>query len=963
MPFPGSLTTITVNIDFTGTAGLADSGTVEFAPPVDVLYPNFAVLSRTPQVATIVNGIGSIQLVTTDNASLNPSSWGYTVTINLEGLTFVYAYTGVGIPSTYGSSVNLATVLPPSVPTPIVPNTYGVLAQPNVWVGQNTFDEAIVAPNVLEMLDAKGSGATGNGTTDDTAALNTLLTNAAGGAAWVGAGTYKISAPLVIHSNTLLWCAPDAVFNLVAASQCNMIQNAAVTPQRTITDAAMTSGSTTLTSPSQANWTSADVGRSVNVAGAFDTAGHVLTATILTVTSATAVVLNTAAGNTVSGASCPIYNRDSNFTVAGGVWNRGNNGWNSVAASPNLTTMQFKHCDGWTVRDLQLTTAFEGYELHCGDVTGFTIRNIAGATNNTVVNTDLVNVHAPAQGGLIDNVRGFCGDDFVSIHSLDGNTNLQDTVGNCTDIVVTNLFPVQNGQAAFKIHAGSTTVCSSITARGIHGSSLAGGVHLEDYATPTSQSILDDILIDDVDVTTSTGTGLVNIYCNNAAGQITLRNLVWRYNTGFASVVYVMPGTTLGVLTVSGVTIDAGNNIRAILVGGASGASTTVGAINLSGLAETTSAATSVTGVQVDSTFATVHNVFIENAQCFKDTNAQQGLCYNKGNIDTLTITGAFLSNGGLAFGTTSAAAAMTVLLSNITLESAYQLAQVASAVNLVMNGVNVPSITGGPLIFISGSTAALTVRGRGLLNPNNYALFTTSGGPPAPRVIHREAMIDVALCALTLGDQAYNTNAASAVGGATGPVQCDGSYWYSVIQKPINGGIVSGQYSLPDGGAPSSTATFATGQFRAYPVYIGPGAPIERIWAEVTTVGDATSLVHLGVYADNGSWEPGALFIDAGTINGDSATVQEIVLGSPVQPTPGWYWVGAACVFTTTSPTVRTLTSSAPVQFPLGSTLPAAGTVVSGVYMTGVTSGALPSTWTTAGVAGSCPRIGFKGH
>lgn len=206
MTFPGTLTTITVNIDFTGTAGFADTGTVSFAPPTDVLYPNFAVLSRTPQVATITNGVGSIVLVTTDNASLNPSSWGYTVTISLEGLTYTYAYNNVGIPSTYGSSVNLANVLPPATPTPITPNTFGVLAQPNTWAAANTFqgpvtfDSTVTIAGGLNGLtdwqNVKAYGALGNGVHDDTSAIQAAINaanTAGGGTVYFPEGTYLVT--------------------------------------------------------------------------------------------------------------------------------------------------------------------------------------------------------------------------------------------------------------------------------------------------------------------------------------------------------------------------------------------------------------------------------------------------------------------------------------------------------------------------------------------------------------------------------------------------------------------------------------------------------------------------------------------------------------------------------------------------------------------------------------------------
>lgn len=71
-----------------------------------------------------------------------------------------------------------------------------------------------------------------------------------------------------------------------------------------ISDAAMTSASTTLTSASS-SFTSAYVGKAVTVSGA-GASGATLTATIASVTSATAVVLSAAAGTTVSAASATI---------------------------------------------------------------------------------------------------------------------------------------------------------------------------------------------------------------------------------------------------------------------------------------------------------------------------------------------------------------------------------------------------------------------------------------------------------------------------------------------------------------------------------------------------------------------------------------------------------------------------------------------------------------------------------
>lgn len=75
---------------------------------------------------------------------------------------------------------------------------------------------------------------------------------------------------------------------------------------------------------------------------------------------------------------------------------------------------------------------------------------------------------------------------------------------------------------------------------------------------------------------------------------------------------------------------------------------------------------------------------------------------------------------------------------------------------------------------------------------------------------------------------------------------------------------------------------------------------------------------LRLGLYADDGNGYPGALVLDAGSINGNSATVQEITISTPV--TAGLYWrVGVVQGVTTTQPTVRTNSSQ---QIGVGTTL-----------------------------------------
>jgi len=189
----------------------------------------------------------------------------------------------------------------------------------------------------------------------------------------------------------------------------------------------------------------------------------------------------------------------------------------------------------------------------------------------------------------------------------------------------------------------------------------------------------------------------------------------------------------------------------------------------------------------------------------------------------------------------------------------------------------------------------------------------------------------------------------------------------FSVEAGPAAGGIVGGftsghYYIATTPGGSSTSAVLGVGTLRVTPVYIPTAVTITKLGAEVTSAGEAGSKVRLGIYADNGNGYPGSLLLDAGTINGDSATVQEITVSQAL--TPGLYWFGGAVqVVSTTQPTVRTQGSvpNVPLAFTFGSTIPGAGASICGYTQTGVT-GAFPSTFTTTvNVATTHPRLFFK--
>lgn len=172
-----------------------------------------------------------------------------------------------------------------------------------------------------------------------------------------------------------------------------------------------------------------------------------------------------------------------------------------------------------------------------------------------------------------------------------------------------------------------------------------------------------------------------------------------------------------------------------------------------------------------------------------------------------------------------------------------------------------------------------------------------------------------------------------------------------------------AGWYFFPVSQAASGTnAALGNGTLRLVPFYLPQATSISRIGAEITTIGQAGSLLRLGLYSDSLGL-PASLLLDAGTIAGDSATVQEIVLGSPLALAAGWYWTGGAVQnVTITQPTVRVTSGvTSPILLGTSQSMPGSSATTSGYSMPGIT-GAFPSTFTawagSPSAITSAPRI-----
>lgn len=104
-----------------------------------------------------------------------------------------------------------------------------------------------------------------------------------------------------------------------------------------------------------------------------------------------------------------------------------------------------------------------------------------------------------------------------------------------------------------------------------------------------------------------------------------------------------------------------------------------------------------------------------------------------------------------------------------------------------------------------------------------------------------------------------------------------------------------------------------STNVVRASPLFLAQTTVIDQIAAEVTVTGGAGSLVRLGIFADSGNLYPGQLVLDAGTILGNSVSVQ--ALAASLVLLPGLYWLAA--LSTVGAPSMRG-SSTRLVNFPV---------------------------------------------
>jgi hypothetical protein len=159
MALPGNLQTITVTGTYLDSTGVALSGTISFTPPPELVDVATAIMYAAPVTATLdSNGEFTVTLICTDNGTLAPAGWSYTVNEAIKGNRSYSIF----VPHTLGSTVDISSLVPlPALTGGTVPQTtaaiapgYAALAYNQTFTGINTFTGETIVPTPVNAYDA-----------------------------------------------------------------------------------------------------------------------------------------------------------------------------------------------------------------------------------------------------------------------------------------------------------------------------------------------------------------------------------------------------------------------------------------------------------------------------------------------------------------------------------------------------------------------------------------------------------------------------------------------------------------------------------------------------------------------------------------------------------------------------------------------------------------------------------------
>lgn len=162
-----------------------------------------------------------------------------------------------------------------------------------------------------------------------------------------------------------------------------------------------------------------------------------------------------------------------------------------------------------------------------------------------------------------------------------------------------------------------------------------------------------------------------------------------------------------------------------------------------------------------------------------------------------------------------------------------------------------------------------------------------------------------------------------------------------------------SGSYYYVSNGVVQSSGAITVDTLLLVPCLVPNAVTLTKIGGYVTGAGGSGSVIRFGIYSSDGLGGIGSLLLDAGTIDGTSATVQEITISQAVPK--GLHWFGVVAQVGTQPSMDRDTTSANNIPFPYRTTVPT--TTFKPVCVTQASvSGALPATLSAPAASGSFP-------
>ncbi|MGH0053390.1 MAG: hypothetical protein ACQ5SW_08395 [Sphaerochaetaceae bacterium] len=323
-------------------------------------------------------------------------------------------------------------------------------------------------------------------TGDDTDAINELLEQSRinGGGVVRGAkdAIFKISAPLVVGSNTTL-DIPNLV--LLEGSESHMVTNYSSENPVATGLGSIANGENIITTELGAT---AEIGQSIELTDAAANGNGKFIGIISETTDTTITVVefngeDYLATNTVTDVELKLFNRDSNIKIIGENWDRGTNGPNGSTGIPESAvdghSVYLKHVDNFSV---------ELDYVHSDGGVSFVWPTSCSNFDITIKDGDCVRtlcqVVGPIYKARIHLVAGKSTDDMINIC---GNVypDQTETCGPVRDVTVYDLQGKPAGASCLKLNCGQGLIIDGVKVVGHIGGTATVGLFIgEDTAYP-----------------------------------------------------------------------------------------------------------------------------------------------------------------------------------------------------------------------------------------------------------------------------------------------------------------------------------------------------------------------------------------------------------------------------------------------------------------------------------------------